>query len=128
VQRQPGHAPAGRNPGSFAVNTLEDQLRAALNAKSDRITELALARPVPVLDLDTAPVVLLPGPQHRPHRSRGLVASVVAVAAMILLAVGAVALHRARAAYHFDPAQVHPRSAIPWNQVGPGWTLVQETP
>jgi hypothetical protein len=108
------------------MNTLEDRLRAALAAKSDRITKLALDRPAPVLDLDTAPVLLLTPPQHRPHRSRGLVASVVAVAAMLLLAVGAVALHRAMAPGTpgtVNPASVRPRSAVPWDRVGNGWSL-----
>lgn len=105
------------------MNTLEDRLRAALGAKSDRITEATLIRPLPALDLDTAPVLLLPGPPHRSPRSRGLVAAAIAVAAMLLLAVGAVALHRATATHRFDPAQVRPSSAIPWDLVGSGWSL-----
>ncbi|MBV9823425.1 MAG: hypothetical protein JO144_14420 [Actinobacteria bacterium] len=110
------------------MNTLEDRLRAALAAKSDRITELARTRPTPVLDPGTAPVVLLPGPAHPTRRSRGLVASAVAVAAMLLLAIAAVVLHRATSTHRFDPAKIRPRSAVPWNEVGPGWTLVQEVP
>ena len=108
------------------MNTLEDRLRAALAAKSDAVTLDEHESGIEMVPDDV--VRLAPGASSRSQRSRGLVASVVAVAAMLLLAVGAVALHRTTTAHRFDPGQVRPRSAIPWNQVGPGWALVQETP
>ena len=113
------------------MNTLEDRLRAALTAKSDAVAFSMLTRSLPALEAepDAAPVIPLPSnQQHRPHRSRRLVAVALATAAVLLVAFGAVALHRATTADRFGPAHVRPRSAIPWNQVGPGWTLVQDTP
>jgi hypothetical protein len=109
------------------MSMLEEQLRSTLAARAEAVTESMLTRTVPVLEAepDSAPVLLLP--PHRPHRSRRLVATALAVAAVLLVAFGAVALHRATS-HRVEPAHVRPRSAIPWNQVGPGWTLVQVTP
>ena len=67
--------------------------------------------------------MLLPEPRHRPHQSRRIVATALAVAAVLLVAFGAVALHRATTAGTVGPAHVRPRSAIPWDQVGTGWML-----
>jgi len=106
------------------VNTLEDRLQLALAAKSNEITRLVLDRPTPALDLDAEPEVLLPEPRHSEHRSRGLVAAALAVAAMVLLAVGATVAHRASTAHRFEPAQDRPRSAVPWSKVGADWTLI----
>jgi hypothetical protein len=111
------------------MSTLEERLRAALSAKSDGVAFSMLTRSLPTMDpelTDTTPV-LLPAPRHRPHQSRRIVATALAVAAVLLVAFGAVALHRATTPGTVGPAHVRPRSAIPWDQVGPGWTLVQET-
>lgn len=109
------------------MSTLEDQLRAALSARADAVTTPMLTRSLPTLadpEPDAAAVLLLPPNQQ--HRSRRLVATALAVAAVLLVAFGAVALHRST--HRFDPAHVRPRSAIPWDQVGPGWTLIQDAP
>ncbi len=111
------------------MNTLEEQLRTALSARAEAVTEsmLTLSLPAPGAGpLPEAPVVPLPEP--RPHRSRRAVATVLAVAAVLLVAFGAVALHRATSDKTLGPAHVHPRSAIPWSKVGPAWTLVQQVP
>lgn len=107
------------------MNTLEDRLRAALAAKSDAVAFSMLTRSVPTVEADpesaAAPVLLLP--PHQQHRSRRLVAVALAVAAVLLVAFGAVALHRATSDKTLGPAHVRPRSAIPWSQVGSSWTL-----
>lgn len=112
------------------MNTLEDRLRAALAAKSDGVASSMLTRSLPALDadpeLDAAPMreaPVIPLPEPRPHRSRRLVAAALAVAAVLLVGFGAVALHRAASDKTVSPAHVRPRSAIPWNQVGPNWAL-----
>ncbi|HEU5270944.1 MAG TPA: hypothetical protein VFU36_13550 [Jatrophihabitans sp.] len=103
------------------MNTLEDRLRAALSARAEVVTQPMLTRSLPVTDPDAAPVLLLP--PHQQHRSRRLVAVALAVAAVLLVAFGAVALHRATTDKTVGPAHVRPRSAIPWGQVGTGWML-----
>jgi hypothetical protein len=110
------------------MNTLEDRLRAALTAKSDAVAFSMLTRSLPTVEADPEPepAMVIPLPEPRPHRSRRTVAAALAVAAVLLVAFGAVALHRTT--HRFDPAHVRPRSAIPWDTIGPGWTLVQETP
>ena len=112
------------------MSTLEDRVRAALTAKSDAVAFSMLTRSLPPLadpEPDATPVLLLPPVQsHRPPRTGWLVAAAVAAVAVLLVAFGAVALHRST--HQFDPAHVRPRSAIPWEKVGPGWTLMQETP
>lgn len=116
------------------MNTLEDRLRAALTAKSDGVALSMLTRSLPPLDADpesdgvepdAAPVITLPA--SRPHHPRRILAAALAVAAVLLVAFGAVALHRATSDKTLGPAHVRPRSAIPWDKVGPDWTLVQET-
>ncbi|HEV2886326.1 MAG TPA: hypothetical protein VGX49_05400 [Jatrophihabitans sp.] len=106
------------------MTALEDRLRAALTAKSDAVTLDEGEHGPEVMPAEV--IRLAPSIASRPQRSRGLVASVVAVAAMLLLAVGAVALHRAMAPGApgtVSPASVRPRSAVPWDRVGSGWSL-----
>jgi hypothetical protein len=112
------------------MNTLEDRLRAALTAKSDGVAFSMLTRSAPPLEpaMADSPPVLLIAPPHRPRRSRRTLATAVAVAAVLLIAVGAVVLHRATTPRTVGPAQVRPRSAIPWDRVGPGWTLQVDRP
>ena len=110
------------------MNTLEDRLRAALAAKSDGVAVSMLTRSLPTLDdaeQPDAPVVLLP--PGRPHRSRRLVAAALAVAAVLLVAFGAVALHRALTPDTVHPAQIGNRSDVPWQKVGTGWILELES-
>lgn len=112
------------------MNTLEDRLRAALTAKSDGVALSMLTRSLPPLDdgeePDAGPLITLPA--SRPHHPRRIVAAALAVAAVLLVAFGAVALHRATSDKTLGPAHVRPRSAIPWDKVGPGWTLIQDAP
>ena len=107
------------------MNTLEDRLRAALTAKSDGVALSMLTRSLPPLDdgeePDAAPLITLPA--TRPHHPRRIVAAALAVAAVLLVAFGAVALHRATSDKTLGPAHVRPRSAIPWNKVGVGWQI-----
>lgn len=107
------------------MNTLEDRLRAALTAKSDGVALSMLTRSLPPLDdgeePDAGPLITLPA--SRPHHPRRIVAAALAVAAVLLVAFGAVALHRATSDKTLGPAHVRPRSAIPWTKVGPGWML-----
>ncbi|HTZ44656.1 MAG TPA: hypothetical protein VMB79_12415 [Jatrophihabitans sp.] len=99
------------------MSALEDRLRRALAAKADGVTPSMLAAAhVP------AEAEVLSLPPHRSHRSRRVVAIAVAVAAMVLVAVGAAAVRQATNS-SVDPAHVRPRSAVPWDQVGPGWVL-----
>lgn len=105
------------------MNALEERLRAALTAKSDAVTwdETATG-----YDTDETPVEVIRLVPAVPGLPRHRTATVLAVAAMLLLAVGAVALHRARtpgAPGTVSPASVRPRSAVPWDQVGSGWSL-----
>lgn len=107
------------------MSTLEDQLRTTLSARAEAVTESMLTRSLPTLEADpepdATPVIALPGPG--PHRSRRMVAAVLAVAAVLLVAFGAVALHQATSDKRIGPAHVRPRSAIPWDKVGNGWML-----
>src|SRR6185437_7302805 len=108
---------------------LEEELRIALSARAEAVTESMLTRslamleadPEPDADPDAAPVLLVP--PHRPHHSRRLVAAALAAAAVLLVAFGAVALHRATGNKTVSPAHVRPSSAIPWDKVGTGWML-----
>lgn len=118
------------------MNTLEDQLRIALSARAEAVTESMLTRSLATLQADlepdadpepdNAPVLLVP--PHRAHRSRRLAAAALAVAAMLLVAFGAVALHRASSHGTVSPAHIRPRSAVPWDKVGIGWTLQEVHP
>ena len=112
------------------MNTVEERLRAALTAKSDGVTQSMLrdASPPWTEAEEVSEVSVLQLPRHRLHRSRRVMAVAVAVAAMVLVAVGAAAVRQATTSSSVDPAHLRPRSAVPWDQVGPGWTLLQDAP
>lgn len=115
------------------MNSLEDRLRAALTAKSDAVTwdetdtsDEAEAAPGEVIRL-------VPEATGRPQRRIPTVLAAVAAAVVATLAVGITAV----ATLRHDGADRRPllganqqadRSKIPWNQVGPGWTIALWTP
>ena len=107
------------------MSTLEEQLRTTLSARAEAVTESMLTQSLATLETDpepdAAPVLLVP--PHRLHPPRRLVAAAVAVAAVLLVAFGAVGLHRTAGNKAVGPADIRPRSAIPWDQVGTGWML-----
>lgn len=112
------------------MSMLEDQLRTALSARAEAVTESMLTGSLTTLEADpldadlqpgVAPVLLLP--PHRSDRPRRLVAAALSAAAMLLVAFGAVALHQATNTHQLDAAEIRPRSAIPWHKVGDGWML-----
>jgi hypothetical protein len=107
------------------MSTLEDRVRAALTAKSDAVAFSMLTRSVPAVDAapEPEPATVLPLPAGGPHRSRRTIAVALAVAAVLLVAFGAVALHRTSTNKTLGPAHIRPRSAIPWDKVGTGWML-----
>ena len=104
------------------MNALEDRLRAALRAKSDAVT--LDETEVPAQAISTEVIRLVPEDAGRPQRRIATVLAAVAAAAVLALAVGTLVAGRGDGS---STGRVGNRTEVPWNRVGPGWTLVQDT-
>jgi hypothetical protein len=103
------------------MNTVEDRLRAALQAKSDGLTPLnslvpGASQPSPHND-----VIWLPQPRHDGHRRRTGTFVAAAIAAVVAIAIALTVT--GKNGNRVAPA-THSRAEVPWSQVGADWTLV----
>ncbi|HEX8081378.1 MAG TPA: hypothetical protein VF557_14300 [Jatrophihabitans sp.] len=104
------------------MNALEDRLRAALKAKSDAVTLDETEAPAQAISTEV--IRLVPDVAARPQRRIATVLAAVAAAAVLALAVGTLV---AGGGDGSSAGRVGNRTEVPWNRVGPGWTLVQDT-